>query len=243
MLLSKIRDAACRARRSAHNRRRTLVRDNSGLALTEFAFAAPFLLVVGMLGIETVNFIIVHQKASQIAMLTADSASRKLERMDELDIEEIFYGAHVSGDSINLAENGRVVLTMLTDNGRVGGTNGNWVRWQRCYGGLGEEENLQSDYGEEGDGENNSSLAAGIGPSHNKVKAFVGGPVNFVEVFVDYEPLIGNGITDRLYKDTRIHYTAALMVRERSDQSIANQTFLSSSDTWTCNRYDTIAGL
>ena len=99
-------------------------RDNRALALTEFAFAAPFLLLLGLVGVETVNFIAYHQKASQLAVLIADSASRKLERMDEADVEEIFFGAHVSGESYDLGENGRVILTMLTDNGRSG--NSQW---------------------------------------------------------------------------------------------------------------------
>ena len=222
---------------------RKLLRDKSGISLTEFAFAAPFLLFVGMIAIETVHFIMAHQKASQVAVLVADSASRRIERMDEIDVEEIFYGAHVSAESINIGSNGRIVLTTLTDNGRAGSSNGNWVRWQRCYGELGEAENLQSLYAEEGDGETDNSLDDGIGPTGEEVKAFPAAPVNFVEVFLDYEPLIGNGITDFLYEDTRIHYAAALMVREREDQSIANQTSRSASQLWTCDRYDTIAGL
>lgn len=217
-----------------------LVRDENALALTEFAFAAPFLLLLGLAGIETVNFISHHQKASQLAVLVADSASRKLERMDELDVEEIFFGASVSGESFNLGSNGRVVLTMLTDNGRVGSTNGNWVRWQRCYGELGEAVNLQSRYGSQGDGEFDDSLENGFGPTGSEVRAYVGAPVNFVEVFLDYEPLIDNQITRQFYGDTQIYYVAAMMVRERNDQSISNQTNIPSSDLWTCNRYDKI---
>jgi len=215
-----------------------LKRDESALALTEFAFAAPILLLLGMVGIETVNFIAHHQKASQLAVLIADSASRKLERVDEQDVAEIFFGAHVSGENYDLGSKGRVILTQLTDNGRVGSSNGNWVRWQRCYGELGEDDNLQSKYGVEGDGENNNSLANGMGPTGREVVAYPGAPVNFVEVFLDYEPLIDNDLTRQFYGDTQIYYIAAMMVRERGDQSISNQDGLSNSETWTCDRYD-----
>lgn len=243
MSLFKAKYFAKRLIRSTKRERKSLSRDTSGLALTEFAFAAPFLLLVGMLGIETVNFILVHQKASQVAVLVADSAARKLVQVDELDVEEIFYGAHVSGAAVDLGANGRVILTMLTDNGRVGSSNGNWVRWQRCYGELGENENLQSRYGVEGDGELDNLLADGIGAVGSEVKAFPGAPVNFVEVYLDYEPLIGNGITDRLFQNQRIYYIAALMVRERNNQTIGNQTSKADSEIWNCDRYDTIAGL
>lgn len=236
MLYNRIKER-CKAAREARRNGLNLRADQSGLALIEFAFVAPFLLLVGLMGLEIVNFILAHQKASQISVLVADNAARKLEQMDEQDVSEIFYGAHVTGEAVDIGENGRIILHMLTDNGRVGNQNGTWVRWQRCYGELGEDDNLQSEYGVEGDGADDNSLADGVGPDGEKVRAYLGAPVNYVEVILDYEPLVGNGIVEPIFGDIQINYTAALLVRERTVQDIVNQSSLPANSLWTCNRY------
>jgi Flp pilus assembly protein TadG len=63
--LSKLRAFASRLRS-----------DTSGLALTEFAFAMPILLSMGMLGIEVSNLALTHMKVSQAALNLADNISR-----------------------------------------------------------------------------------------------------------------------------------------------------------------------
>ncbi len=218
-----------------------LAQNERAVVLTEFAFAAPFLLIMGLLGLELVNYMVVHQKASQTAVLVADSAARKLVQIDERDIEEIFFGAQVSGQTVDIGANGRIVLTMLTDNGRSGEENGDWIRWQRCYGQYGEDRDLASQYGKEGDGAGDNSLASGIGPEGAGVQAFPGGPAHFVEVYLDYKPLFlfDNDFTKRIFGTrSEVYYSAAIMVREREIQSIANQTDIPEAGLWTCDRFD-----
>ena len=101
----------------------------SGVAFLEFAFALPVVLALGLLGLETANYALANLRVSQIAMLTADNAARVRDSIDEGDIVELFTGAKMSGNNINFAQNGRIILTDLEQT--TDGTK-QWVRWQRC---------------------------------------------------------------------------------------------------------------
>ncbi|WP_243457171.1 TadE/TadG family type IV pilus assembly protein [Parasphingorhabdus cellanae] len=207
--------------------------DKSGLALIEFAFTAPFMLTVGLTGMETANLAVGHLQVSQVAMLVADNASRVRNSIDEADIREIFTGAHLTGSSIDFSPNARIILSNLEHNGETGSDEGQWIRWQRCYGG---NTSYTSTYGNEGDGENDSSLSAGIGPVGKKISATPASAVNFVEVVYDYKPLI----SDRFFGNIVIRYESAFVARERNDHAMKNASNISASERWTCNRYAVI---
>ncbi|OAN99314.1 hypothetical protein A8B75_01600 [Sphingomonadales bacterium EhC05] len=207
--------------------------DTSGLALVEFAFTAPFLLTVGLGGMETANLAVSHMQISQIGMLVADNASRVRTSIDEADIREIFTGASLTGKSIEFSENTRVILSNLEHNGLSGSDEGQWIRWQRCYGA---NTKYASSYGVEGDGRTNASLATGMGPTGKKITATTITAVNFVEVVFDYKPLI----SDRFFGDIVIRYESAFVVRERDDHAMNNSSNISAGDLWTCNRYGVI---
>ncbi|WP_422343849.1 TadE/TadG family type IV pilus assembly protein [Parasphingorhabdus sp.] len=208
--------------------------DTSGLALIEFAFVAPFMLTVGLTGMETANLAVGHLQVSQVAMLVADNASRVRESIDEADIREIFTGAHLTGSSIDFSPNARIILSNLEHNGLAGSDEGQWIRWQRCYGG---NTKYSSTYGAEDDGRTDSSLANGIGPTGKKIAATPATAVNFVEVVYDYKPLI----SDRFFGEIVIRYESAFVARERNDHAMKNASNIGSSDLWTCNRYATIS--
>ncbi|MEP2102345.1 MAG: TadE/TadG family type IV pilus assembly protein [Parasphingorhabdus sp.] len=212
----------------------SLVKDTSGLALVEFAFTAPLLLTFGLGGLETANLAIAHLQVSQVAMLAADNASRVRSTIDEADIREIFTGVHLTGNSIDFSPNARVILSNLEHNGLLGSDAGQWIRWQRCYG---SNTNYTSNYGAEGDGQNDSSLADGIGPVGKKIEATAATAVNFVEVIYDYKPLV----SDRVFGNVVIRYQSAFVARERADHALRNASGIANSDLWTCNRYDTIS--
>src|SRR5688572_21166983 len=92
---------------------RSLRDDRSGLAFIEFAFALPVVLALGLLGLETANYAMSNLRVSNIAMLTADNASRVRDSIDEGDVVELMTGAKMSGSNINFAANGRIILTDL----------------------------------------------------------------------------------------------------------------------------------
>ena len=193
---------------------RDLAGSNSGLALTEFAFSLPILLVLLLGGLETANFALTHLRVNQIAMTVADNAGRVRTSIDESHIYEVFAGADLTGQSIKFADNGRIVLSSLQPNGLTGGAEGQMINWQRCHGEL----DIAAAYGSEGLGKTDSALEEGMGPAGNKIVSAPGTAVMFVEVTYEYEPLFWKAGMD----SQRIRYESAFNVRERTNQNLTN---------------------
>lgn len=203
------------ARRQKRQFARRLATDENGLAMMEFAFSLPVLLVLTLGGLETANFALAHLRISQIAMTVSDNAGRVNTAVDETNINEIFSGARLVGLPIDFENNGRVVLSSLQPNELAAADAGQMINWQRCFGGL----DAQPSYGDEGAGREDSSLAAGMGEDGNLIAASEGTAVMFVEVTYQYQPLI-----DSIWigGDRDIRYESAFNVRERTNQDITN---------------------
>lgn len=188
--------------------RRKLTQDRSGVAFVEFAFTAPIVLAMGMLGTETAYFVITHMQVSQVAMQVADNASRVGEqdvltarRVFESDINESFVGAEKLGETFGIFEQGRVIISSLQRNA----DGGQWIAWQRCRG----AKVHNSTYGDEGDGASGTGFP-GMGNAGNIITAANGTAVIFVEISYDYEALTPFDMFD----GREITYTAAFNVRD-----------------------------
>ena len=128
---------------------RRLIHDRQGLALVEFAYSLPVILLLGLTGLELANLAVTNMRLSQSAMHIADNASRighsdslTAKRVYEGDINDLFIGVNLqAGSQIDLYEHGRVILSSLEQND----DGGQWIHWQRCMG----KKNVQSAYGEE----------------------------------------------------------------------------------------------
>jgi Flp pilus assembly protein TadG len=199
--------------------------DQTGLALVEFAYSLPFLLLLSMSGLEVAHLALAHMKISQIAMLVADNASRVRASIDEADINEIFTGAELSATGLNFKANGKIFLSDLEPNGLSAPNEGQYIRWQRCYG----TGSFTSSYGATNSGKTDASLQ-GMGPNGNKIKSMAGTAVMFVEVAYSYQPLISNTI----FGVRTIRYTSAFNVRERTDQTIKNAGSLPAAQIASC---------
>lgn len=190
---------------------RQLSGDTSGLALIEFAFAAPLVLGMGMLGTDTAYLVITHMQVSQIAMQVADNASRVGEqdvltarKVFERDIAETLIGAEKLGENIDIFEQGRIIISSLQRNAQ----GGQWIAWQRCRGAA----QVNSSYGVQGNGATGTSFP-GMGVPGRYITASQGTAVMFVEVVYDF-----NSITPlTLFDNRRIEYTAAYNVRDNRD--------------------------
>ena len=206
---------------------RRLRRDDRGLALIEFAFSLPVLLILCMAGLECANLALAHMRVSQMAMLVADNAARVRTSIDEADINEIMTGADMSTASLAFKANGNIILSDIEPNGLPSPLTGQYIRWQRCWG----DGPFTSSYGKTDDGKLTALLSAGIGPVTSKISASTGSAVMFVEVAYNYQPLITNAI----FGAKVIRYTSAFPVRERTDQVVKNGSNLSSSQTAACS--------
>lgn len=192
---------------------RRLVRDTSGVAFVEFAYTLPWLMILGLGGVEIANYSITHMRVSQLAVSLADNASRAKEdivggvpRMREYDVNEAFQAAQLQSGALDVAANGRLILTSLETNA----SGGQWLHWQRCFGA---KTAYKSSYGKQGDGKTGTSNTTGMGPTGRKVKAESGYAIMFVEVAYDYQPLV----FDRFLPDGEIRKTAAMYVRDDRD--------------------------
>lgn len=204
---------------------RALYRDRTGLALIEFAYTLPLVLMLGVLGIETANLAVTNMRVSQIALNLADNASRVGERTDsatqrlrEVDINDVLQAVRLQGENLELTQRGRITLSSLeADNS---GTQR--IHWQRCIGrrsGL----NFDSRYGtaptsagnQPGPSFAGTVMTDGMGPPGRRVKAPNNSGVMFVEVNYEYRPIIDfYGIVP-----SQIHYTASFIVRDNRDFS------------------------
>ncbi|WP_298305165.1 hypothetical protein [uncultured Erythrobacter sp.] len=189
---------------------RQVFTDTSAVALTEFAFAAPLVLSMGLLGAETANYAIVHMQVSQLAMQVADNASRVGETqlaskvVYEDDITGTLVGAERLGERFEIYNRGRVIISSLQQNSE----GGQWIAWQRCRG----AKNYVSQYGTEGTGATGSDFA-GMGKTGQVVTASVGTAVMFVEVSYTYEPIT----PFELFGSSELNYSAAFNIRDTRD--------------------------
>lgn len=204
-----------------------LAGNEKGLALVEFAMSLPVLLGLGLIGLETANLALAHLQVSNIAMLTADSAARVRDSIDESDVSQIFTGVKTAGAPLNFTTYGRVILSSIEPNtaGTGGATTGQWIRWQRCIG----LKNVVSSYGTEGKGQNDATLQ-GMGPAGNQIAAAAGTAVMVVEVNYTYQPLVSN----RFFGAKTITYLSAFNVRQRTDQTLHN---INNIATQTCDKF------
>ncbi len=209
----------------------------SGVAFLEFAFALPVVLALGLLGLETANYAMANLRVSQIAMLTADNAARVRDSIDEGDIVELLTGAKMSGNNINFAQNGRIILTDLEQT-TTGGKQ--WVRWQRCDGALNyaatpaalrpqtaaganitngtEIYNTDRITTSSAPSSETKASLTSVGTGTNVISAGAGTAVMVVEVAYNYQPIIPNSFL----QGKQITYVSAFNVRQRTDQTLRN---------------------
>jgi Flp pilus assembly protein TadG len=190
---------------------RQLRANRSGLAMVEFAFAAPLVLGMGMFGIDTASLVIAHMQISQIAMQTADNASRvgtanllSIKQVSEADVNETLVGAEKVGENIGIFTQGRVIISSLQRNT----SGGQWIAWQRCRG----AKVYNSSFGLQGAGATGTSFP-GMGTTGRIITASPGTAVMFVEVAYDFRSVTPMN----LFNNQQIVYTAAYNVRDNRD--------------------------
>lgn len=117
--------------------RRRLVRDKSGLAMLEFAFSMPIVLMIGLYGIETTNLALINLKVSQIALGLADNAARVgtinsnlVQQLREVDMNDVLDAARTQGKGIKLTTYGRIIVSSL----EADSAGAQRIHWQRCVG-------------------------------------------------------------------------------------------------------------
>jgi Flp pilus assembly protein TadG len=183
----------------------TLLRDDRGAFAIEFALCLPVLMTLILVGLELTNFVLANHRVRQIAAMTADNASRLRTQMSEAYVNQLFVGVQKAGSAIQFQTKGRVILSSVQNNAAA---NGQWIRWQRCYGQL----TQSPKYGAQGKGQADNTL-----PTMNGLVAQPGSALMYAEAEYEYKPLIGSSFL----KSRRIRHETAFIVRQRTDFSIS----------------------
>ncbi|MDF7774516.1 pilus assembly protein [Sphingomonas sp. AOB5] len=194
-----------------------LGRDTSGLALLEFAFSLPILLVLSLTGAELTNYIITRMRVSQIALQLADNAARigsggqlTAKTISETDINDLLTGAGLQAGELNLYTYGRVLISSLEPDPNNSGKYR--ITWQRCRGTLTSHASTWGTYGVT-TGTNRGVNMDGMGPTGRQSIAPVGGGTMFVEVYYEYQPLVKSSLAP----SANMTEYASMMVRDARD--------------------------
>lgn len=186
--------------------------NTSGVAMVEFAGAAPILMGVFLAGAELTNFTVTKMRISQIALHVADNASRvgsdsvlATKQVSETQINDLLIGANLQGGKLDLANRARITVSSLEP--VVGDATKMRVHWQRCYG----AKTYTSPYGAQG--ATNLTAYGKTGKQVTSVPS--GGGVIYVEVAYTYRPLFSS----RVAPATEIKDVAAMVVRDERDFS------------------------
>jgi hypothetical protein len=209
-----------------------LRRDQSGLALVEFAVSLPFFMGLTISGVEMANYASVVMQINQITIHTADGAARMgqnsllaVRPIDEALINDVFEGTLREGDRIALAGkhiytdpktnldsirgNARIILSSIeTDTTHTPANPKYRIRWQRC---AGSSSIYKSSYGTP----SSPATSKGIGPSDRPIKPPEGNAVMMAEVRYFFQPLILNGFSK--LTDRTISQVSSMIVREKRD--------------------------
>lgn len=215
----------------SHSLRR-LKRNQSGLAMVEFAVSLPFFIGLVVGGVETANYASVIMQLNQITLHTADGAARigsstvnANKTISEAQIKDVFEGALREGDRIavggshsytdpitgvpSIRGNTLIILSSVEQTQPFNASTPRYrIRWQRC---TGTATFYTSNYGTR----SNSTSVTGIGPTGRQVVPPPDGVLMFVELQYYFRPLIVNGFS-RLTNRT-ISQIASAVVRENRD--------------------------
>lgn len=211
MMIERMRT---RYRKAMHCSER-LRSDDSGVALTEFAFALPILLLMSLTGAELTNYITTKMRMSQVALHLADNAARigtgsqlVAKTITEADINDLFVGANLQAGELNLQANGRVILTSLEPTASPNSAGTYKIGWRRCYG-------AKTSYARKYPSTTQTTGLSGLGPTGREVTAPDNGATMFVEIYYEYRPLVRTSLAP----DTSMTEIASMIVRDRRDMT------------------------
>lgn len=203
-----------------------LKQNQSGLALIEFAYTLPFLMLLTFAGAELASIAITHARVSSITSMAADGIARVRDSIDENDVNDVILGAKYSADSIDLTNRGRIIISTLEDNPATTSTTDQIITWQRCKG-------VKSVATAQTIGTEGQVLTTGVGPAGSQLTATAGNPIVVVEIFYDYRPIM----SDMFFGPITIHYSSAFSVRDRTIQTLRNAQNLTGTAKSTCNYF------
>ena len=87
-------------------------RDDRGLAVMEFAFALPVLVMILLGCFDAARFVLINQKMSRVASQSADLVAQ-LDVVTEAEIDDLFVAADSTAEPFPLGTEGKVVISSI----------------------------------------------------------------------------------------------------------------------------------
>lgn len=164
--------------------------DRTGVALIEFAYAMPVLLVLGFMGSSVADLATTNMKLSQVTLTAADNGSRlgeantlSVRQLREQDINDVFDAADRQARGMELFEHGRIIISSVQEDEKGLQT----IAWQRCRGLKAGE---VSAFGPTGTRQSKKKKPLEeFERRKQRVMAQEDGAVIVVESFYDYQPI------------------------------------------------------
>lgn len=160
----------------------SIIRNNQkGVALTEFAVAAPILAILLMGTIDLAVFLAAHQRISRSAYTMSNLMTQMDEGLSESQVSDMMLALDQVSRPFNISDDGVATVTAIIGEGTDGSAPDSLeIAWKRCYGANSSETKF---------GATGSTVPDGVIPDN--MIATTSQIVVVTEVSYDFEPILG----------------------------------------------------
>ncbi len=160
---------------------RTLKRDENGVAMIEFAIAAPVLVTLLLGCIDLAVYLSAHQRISRAAYTMSNLLTQMDQGLTESQVSDMMLALDQVSKPFNISDDGVATITAIIGEGVDGVAPDSYsVAWQRCYG----PNPSGSDYGPEDATVTGDALPANTITTTGQILVVT-------EVQYEYEPILG----------------------------------------------------
>ena len=181
--------------------------DQKGIALIEFAIAAPVLAALLMACVDLSIYLVAHQRIARAAYTMSNLMTQMDQGLSEAQVSDMMLALNRVSSPFDIATDGVATITAIIGEGVDGAPATSYsVAWQRCYG----AHTSGSDFGDGG-----SNVAEGDLPANTIVTTSQ--ILVVTEIEYTFEPILGF-----LPLDGQIEYNAYFRPRRGTIENIVN---------------------
>lgn len=120
---------------SRYTNLRSVKKDENGIAMLEFAIAAPVLVTLLLGCIDLAVFLAAHQRISRSAYTMSNLMTQMDQGLTERQVNDMMLALDQVSQPFNISDDGVATITAIIGEGVSGAApNAYSVAWQRCYG-------------------------------------------------------------------------------------------------------------
>lgn len=182
-------------------------KDEKGVALVEFAIAAPVLAALLLSAVDMTMYLVAHQRIARAAYTMSNLLTQMDKGLKEAQVSDMMLALNRVSNPFDIETDGIATMTAIIGNGSVGAAPDNYtVAWKRCFG----SKTPSATYGASG-----SLVSASQFPANTIVTSSQ--VLVVTEISYDFVPTIGF-----LPLEGKIEYTSYFRPRRGSIENIVN---------------------